>query len=54
MPVGEVVTARHSYRYLNESASACSMSAIVSSGVRSWASVTSAEVGWASVGGSAA
>ena len=26
------------------------MSAIVSSGIRSWASVTSAEVGWASAG----
>jgi hypothetical protein len=42
--------ARHSYRYFSESASACSMSAIVSSGIRSWASVTSAEVGWASAG----
>lgn len=40
--------ARYSYRYFSESASACSMSAIVSSGIRSWASVTSAEVGWAS------
>jgi hypothetical protein len=26
------------------------MSAIVSAGIRSWASVTSAEVGWASAG----
>ncbi|SER48498.1 hypothetical protein SAMN04487983_101740 [Streptomyces sp. yr375] len=41
---------RHSYRYFSESASVCSMSAIVSSGSRSWASVTSAEVGWASAG----
>ncbi len=43
-------SACYSYRYFSESASACSMSAIVSSGIRSWASVTSAEVGWASVG----
>lgn len=43
-------SARHSYRYFSESASACSMSAIVSPGIRSWASVTSAEVGWASAG----
>jgi hypothetical protein len=42
--------ARYSYRYFSESASVCSMSAIVSSGNRSWASVTSAEVGWASAG----
>lgn len=43
-------SAGYSYRYFSESASACSMSAIVSSGIRSWASVTSAEVGWASAG----
>lgn len=43
-------SARYSYRYFSVSASACSMSAIVSSGIRNWASVTSAEVGWASVG----
>ena len=47
---GVVSPARYSYRYFSESASACSMSAIVSSGIRSWASVTSAEVGWASAG----
>ena len=43
-------SARYSYRYFSESASVCSMSAIVSSGIRSWASVTSAEAGWASAG----
>lgn len=43
-------SAPYSYRYFSESASACSMSAIVRSGIRSWASVTSAEVGWASAG----
>lgn len=43
-------SARYSYRYFSESASACSMSAIVSSGIRSWAGVTSAEVGWTSAG----
>ncbi len=42
--------ARYSYRYFSDSASTRSMSAIVSSGIRSWASVTSAEVGWASAG----
>ncbi len=42
--------ASYSYRYFSDSASRCSMSAIVSSGIRSCASVTSAEVGWASAG----
>lgn len=40
----------YSYRYFSDSSSARSMSAIVSSGMRSWASVTSAEAGWASAG----
>lgn len=43
-------SAGYSYRYFSESASACPTSEIVSSGIRSWASVTSAEVGWASAG----
>lgn len=47
---GGVVGSGYSYRYFSESASACSMSAIVNSGIRSWASVTSAEAGWASAG----
>ena len=48
--VRQSLIGRYSYRNFSESASACSMSEIVSSGNRSWASVTSAEVGWASAG----
>lgn len=49
-PAGASRPAYYSYRYLSMSTSACSISAIVSPGIRSWASVTSAEVGWASAG----
>jgi len=43
-------SARYSYRHFSESASACSMSAIVGSGIRSWACDTSVEARWASDG----